>query len=611
MGRIAWALGLGVLALIGVMGFNTVNYGGPPTPPTLTPTLPERFRVDARETAQALAAAIRLQTIVEPNGAVRDPAPFAALRQWARDIAPNLAASANYEIIANHALMVTWPGADPALKPLVLMAHMDVVPVNPGTEGDWTRAPFDGAVDDDVVIGRGALDDKGAMTAILKAADALAASGFAPKRTIILAFGHDEEVLGIGAASIAYVTSLRFGKAHMVVDEGFMTLDPFPATGKRATIVGVAEKGVLNIRLTASGEGGHSSIPPRRTAVEALAEGIDALTKSRLDPDPMASPVKEMFQSLSADLPMTTKFALANAWALKPVVAASLAGDPRTDAVQRTTIAPTLLEGSSAVNVLAQRASAVVNFRLHPKDAPDEVLAKVRRALAGAPGVSAEIEGEPFAASAISPMSGPLWEQIKAVAYAVGDGAPVAPGLVLGATDARQWDGKADAVYRFMPAILKPEDLGGFHGTNETISIENLERMTRGYAQMMTLIAETADPQLLAQKPPRPDGMMIALDERTTGGIYALPIGARFSVTLPLGENTDYVWRQSEGLRGEFKLLSEEMVEVAGPDGAARKYWRQIYEMTARTAMEMRFRETRADGQYNPETEIVLIISAQ
>ena len=172
-----------------------------------------------------------------------------------------------------------------SLKPILLMAHQDVVPVNMGTESDWTGAPFAGEIIDGFVYGRGAIDDKGNLVALMEAADALAASGFQPKRTVLFMFGHDEEVLGSGAEAGVALLKSRGIEPEMVLDEGFMIIDPSPLSGKPMGIIGIAEKGYVTIEVTAIAQGGHSSTPPRNSANVNLATAILALEANQMPAD--------------------------------------------------------------------------------------------------------------------------------------------------------------------------------------------------------------------------------------------------------------------------------------------------------------------------------------
>lgn len=485
------ALGLGVVALGGVLAFNTMNYGGksatigevaPPKPPA----------IDVKAAADMLGAAIRIRTITRENG---DPKPgadkeWSDLRALLADRYRSIFMAAPPEEVSGHTLLFTWRGSDPNLKPIILMAHQDVVPVNPGTEGDWKHAPFAGEIADGYIWGRGAMDDKGSLIAILEAADALVKSGFTPKRTVILQFGQDEEVAGAGAGAAFALLKSRGVEPDLVLDEGYGVLANFPLTKKPAALIGVAEKGYVSVEITANTEGGHSSRPPRNSGAVRIANAILALENHQMPADLAAPPFKEMIEGVAGDLPFLTRMAFANQWLFGEMIRAQLS-DASANAIVRTTTAPTMLTGSIKDNVLPQRAATVVNFRIHPRDSVAAVLAHVKDATKGIDGLtiakwSGGIASEP---SPVSSTSSDAWKALVAVARNVSDKpVSVVPALVIGATDARQASViSKDAIYRFAPAVYDDADLNGFHGTNERLSVKNLESMIRGYAQIIML----------------------------------------------------------------------------------------------------------------------------
>ncbi|MEO0784166.1 MAG: M20/M25/M40 family metallo-hydrolase, partial [Pseudomonadota bacterium] len=370
-------------------------------------------------------------------------------------------------------------------------AHQDVVPVNIGTESDWTAPPFAGDIVDGYIYGRGTIDDKGAMVALMEAADALARSGFAPRRTVYFLFGHDEEVSGSGAAAGVELLQSRGVSPIMALDEGFMIVDPSPLTGAPMGFIGVAEKGYVTLSVTASAQGGHSSSPPRDSAPVRLSRALIALDENQMPADFSASPIKELFEASAPDMPFLQRMALANMWLFGGMVESQMAAMPTANAMIRTTTAPTMLVGSAKENVLAQRATAVVNFRIHPNDTEEDIIAHVENVTSDIEGISVEMGRSGIRGTGASPVSSTdnlPYGVLAAVARDAGDGAPVAPGLVLGATDGRYATAITDSVYRFTPAVMSPADLSGFHGTNERISVENMGRMARGYAKIITAL---------------------------------------------------------------------------------------------------------------------------
>lgn len=487
--KIAAVLVLAIGVLAGVVFWRTSSFGAGATAQA-TLTLPDAPAVDVNAAAEMLGAAIRIQTITYAAGDPQPGAdqPWIDLRAALQARYPTIFSAASLELVAGHAMLMTWQGSDASLPPVILMAHQDVVPINPGTDADWAHGPFGGVVTDGYVWGRGAMDDKGSLIAILEAGEALAASGWRPKRTVMFLFGHDEEVSGTGAEQIFALLKSRGVTPLMVLDEGYAVLDKYPLTGKPAALIGVAEKGYLSLRITAETEGGHSSRPPRESGAVRIARALVALEDNQMPADLSAPPFREMIEAVAADLPFATRLAFANQWLLGGVIRSQLT-EASANAITRTTTAPTMLNGSIKDNVLPQRATAVVNFRIHPNDSVASVTQHVHD-------VTSHIEGLVIAPyedgigsepSPVSSTTSEAYRVLEAVARATGgDAVPVAPALVIGATDARFASAVSkDAIYRFAPAIYDDEDLNGFHGTNERLSVENLGRMIRGYAQIM------------------------------------------------------------------------------------------------------------------------------
>lgn len=479
-----------VAILVGVLLWNTSQFGAKTNAQTAI-ALPEPPAVDIASAAEMLGAAIRIQTVTYASGDPKPGAdqPWIDLEAALRARYPTVFAKMSMEKILTHAMLMTWTGTDASLPPIILMAHQDVVPVNPGTDADWAHGPFGGVVADGYIWGRGAMDDKGSLIAILEAGEALAKSNWSPKRTIIFAFGHDEEVSGAGAREIYALLKSRNVTPAMVLDEGYAVLGKYPLTGKPAALIGVAEKGYISLRITATTEGGHSSRPPRESGAVRIARALVALEENQMPADLSAPPFNQMIEAIAADLPFTTRMAFANQWLLGSVIKGQVSGDASANAIVRTTTAPTMLNGSIKDNVLPQRASAVVNFRIHPNDSVASVTQHVKDVTSHIAGLTITpyedgIGSEP---SPVSSMTSEAYRVLEAVARSTGGGeVPVAPALVIGATDARYASAVSkDAIYRFAPAIYDDADLNGFHGTNERLSVENLGRMIKGYAQIM------------------------------------------------------------------------------------------------------------------------------
>ena len=486
-------IGLGAIFMVvvliaGIILFRTFTFGG--NVEVQTVELADVPDFDGEEIAKRLSTAIQIRTQTVSAGDPRpgQEGPWLEFREFMTSSYPELFNTAETNLIDDHTVLVRWAGRDETLDPILMMAHQDVVPVNMGTMDDWDASPFSGAIQDGYVYGRGTMDDKGSLVTILEAANALVASGYQPTRTIWMLFGHDEEVSGSGAQSAVDYFERENIRMEMVLDEGFFVIDPFPLTGSAVALIGIAEKGYVTIRVTARAAGGHSSVPPRNSAGVQLAKAILALDENQVEADFTKPPISQMLSAVAEDMPFTQRMAFANLWLFRGMVEGEFAKSGEANAIIRTTTAPTMMAGAVKENVLPQQATALINFRLHPNDSIESVLQHVRDVTSEIDGVTsdiAEASGIGSEASPVSPTSNRAYAVLASVAREASGGAPVAPALVLGATDSRWTTEISDSIYRFVPTVIPSSDVGGMHGTNERISIENLERMARGYAQIM------------------------------------------------------------------------------------------------------------------------------
>ncbi len=474
-------LGVGLVGLVGVITANTLS-GDAPNKPSLMQT-PEPPAVDAVRAARNLSEAVRFQTISHQDPAEDRLEHWTAFQGWLARTYPRTHASLTLTRLAERTLVFHWAGRDPKAAPLVLMAHQDVVPVTPETLSAWTHPPFDGVIAEGRVWGRGTLDDKGALIALMEATESLLARGYRPQRGVYLVFGHDEERGGTGAQAAARWFKANKIVPEMIVDEGGLVLDQAPVTGKPLALIGVTEKGYGSLKLTATGPGGHASMPPDQTAVVALAEALMRIRakplKAKLD-----APTTDMLDIMAMDAPLALKVALRNRWLTGSLVQDQLSQSPEAMAMLRTTLAPTRLTGSPKDNVLPETAEAVLNVRLHPRDTPDSVLAHVRAQIKGLP-VKADWAEPPMAAPPLSPAENAAFDTIRMALAAEYPGVPASPWLMIAATDARHMTGVSPNIYRILPARLTAKDIAGLHGVDESLSIENLERMARVYGHLI------------------------------------------------------------------------------------------------------------------------------
>jgi carboxypeptidase PM20D1 len=475
------ALGVGLFLLGAVLGVRALRLRSS----QLRVAPVHDVEVDGARAAERLAGALRFPTISSQDEDRIDSTAFDGLSQYLEQAFPLVHARLPRERVGDHSLLFTWSGSDASLPPLLLLAHLDVVPVEPGTEAAWEHAPFAGEIAAGFVWGRGALDDKAGVVGILEAVEILLAREVRPRRTVVLAFGHDEEVGGArGARAVAtrlQAAGLRF---EFVLDEGLAIVEGIvPGLEQPAALIGVAEKGYASVRLLARAAGGHSSMPPRATAIGVLNRALARLEShplpARFDGVPAA-----LFGALAPELPFGQRLVLANLWLFRPLLLHRLAAEPTTGALLRTTGVPTMLSAGIKENVVPERAEALVNFRIRPGDSLASVLEHVRRTVEDAR-VEVSLVGQGSEPSPVSSAATPGYEAIARAVREVEPRALVAPSLVLGGTDARHYQALSPAVYRFLPALLRPDDLPRVHGTNERIGVEDYRRVVRFYLQLL------------------------------------------------------------------------------------------------------------------------------
>ena len=472
MKRLLLILGAAFLLLLGVAVVRTVRSG--PIEPAVDATLQVTVPNGA---AERLAGAVRIPTISHEDSAAFDAGAFQSLHAHLQAAFPRVHSRLQREVVGAHSLLYTWQGSDPGLKPILLMGHLDVVPVEPGTEGTWEQPPFSGRVVDGFIWGRGSIDNKLSVLGTLEAAEMLLGEGFRPTRTVHFAYGHDEEVGGVrGAREIAALLERRGIQLEMVLDEGGVIGEGLlPGIAEPTALVGIAEKGFVSVELSTSGAGGHSSVPPRESPVGILSAAIVRLEGNPM-PARLEGATRQLFERVGSRFPFVQRAMFANLWATRPLLTRKLDDAPTTNAMVRTTAAVTIFQAGTKENVLASRARAVVNFRILPGDSIADVLAHVRRVIDD-PRVEVRQAGS-FSAepSAISATDSPSYRTIERTIRSVAPDAIVAPYLVVVVTDSRYFQELSGNVFRFMPVRLTSADLARMHGTNERLAVRDYER---------------------------------------------------------------------------------------------------------------------------------------
>jgi carboxypeptidase PM20D1 len=443
------------------------------------------LRIDISRAAEHLAGAIRFRTISYQDPARVEKKEFLALHAYLAKTYPGLHRSLKRERVNDLSLLYTWKGSDEKAEPILLMAHLDVVPVENHTEASWTHPPFSGRRAGGFIWGRGSLDVKNGVVGIMESVEFLLKSGFRPRRSVYLAFGHDEEVLGNdGAAEISRLLARRGVRLAYALDEGgFIRTEVMPGVSRPAAMIGIAEKGYLTLDLTVRGAGGHSSMPQRRSAVGRLAAALCRLEKNRF-PARLTEPVRSMFECLGAEAAAPYRYAYKNIRLIEPLLMGRIAADPQSDAMIRTTMAPTMLKGSDKENMIPVNVSAAVNFRILQGETRESVIGRVRRVIDD-PEVAVSARDNSSDPSPVSDMRSPEYAALKNIINALFPDAVVTPFLMVGATDSRHFAPLSGQVFRFTPAHLDNENMKLIHGTNERISERNFAEFIAFYTELI------------------------------------------------------------------------------------------------------------------------------
>jgi len=471
---------VGVIVLLAaVIAIKTATFASKQLPAGTKVSYP----IDTGQAAERLSASIKFKTIFNEDKSKVDYEPFARLQEYLEETYPLVHSKLERKIINNYGLLYTWKGSDTQKKPILLLAHQDVVPAS--GEG-WKYPPFSGTIADGYIWGRGTLDDKCTVLGMLEALEYLLKEGWQPSRTVCLASGFDEEITGMeGAGQIAKYLKDQGQQFEYITDEGFLIISgAIPGIKGPVALVGIAEKGYLNLELAAESEGGHSSMPPRQTTAGIIAAAVDKLEKNPFPGKFTGGPAGQMFEYLGPEMSTLYKTIFANTWLLDPVIQGILSASPSTDATLRTTTAPTMLQGSDRENVLPKRSRAVVNFRLFPGDTIESVVKRVNTVI-NDPRVKVTVLPGANEASPVTPTDSWAFQTFSRTIHEVFPETVFAPGMTNSASDATRYIGLSPNILRFLPQRFTDEDLAMLHGTNEKISLSNYGEMISFYIQLI------------------------------------------------------------------------------------------------------------------------------
>ncbi len=439
--------------------------------------------VNGEKATRDLAEMIRCKTVSNMNKALEDEAEFEKFEKLLPELFPNIHSRCIFEKVGDRALLYRWKGKSSA-SPTVLMSHYDVVSV---VEENWQKPAFEGIVENGILWGRGTLDTKGTLNAVMQAAESLIEEGYIPENDVYFAFGGDEEINGHGASDIVKLFAERKITPGLVLDEGGAVVERvFPGVSRPSALIGIAEKGMLNVEYTVTGGGGHSSTPAPRGPVYRLARAC-----KRLEDKPFKfrtnTPAKEMFNVLARHSTFLYRMLFANLWLFMPVLnfyTRLVGGD--LNAMLRTTTAFTQMEGSKGINVIPPVARMASNHRIAPGDTVDGCLERIKRVIDDDK-VEVKLIGgtDP---SRISEIDCRAWEVVAAATGETWQEAIVSPYLMLACSDSRHWGALSDKVYRFSAMALSKEERATIHGNDERIPVATISKSVEFYVRLMKKI---------------------------------------------------------------------------------------------------------------------------
>lgn len=462
-----------IVALILITAIKAALYKAKPIE---IPEMPKE-NVNSKRVQQRLSQAIQIKTISNPDDSKVDWSEFDRFHKFLDDEFPLVFKNLKKEDISQASLLYTWQGTNPDLDPIALLSHQDVVPVSSGTLGDWKHDPFEGFNDGEFIWGRGAVDMKNHLICVMEAVEELLEEGYTPERTVYLCFGHNEEIVaGNNNGANAIMTALKERGVHLdsTLDEGGAIIKANVKGLIEGNLagVGIAEKGYADYKISVKAKGGHSSQPPKHTAVGQISDVVRDLEKHQFKARMLPS-VYNLFKGVGAHTSFPARMIICNLRFLKPVFFAIMKKFPPAATFIRTTTACTMLSGSPASNVLPQTASVTVNFRELPGDTLKDTEEHIRKVVKNKDIEIEFLKGKE--ASKVSSTDSKAFKTIEKLAMQIDSKNIVAPFLVMGGTDSYHYEEICDNMYRFSPFIIDASIMLTTHGTNERCPVEQLD----------------------------------------------------------------------------------------------------------------------------------------
>ena len=465
-----------ILLLIAVLLIRTATFT--PKPQTEAPRQEVSF--DQAAAVDALQKLVRCKTVSCNDPAMEDEKEFRKLIDLLPGLYPKVFEICSFRELPDRALLFCWPGKSHN-APSVMMAHYDVVPVN---ESSWDKPPFEAIIEDGVMWGRGTLDTKATFNGVLSAANHLIGQGFQPENDVYFAFSGGEEVNGKGAVNIVDWFMEQGIQPALVVDEGGAVVENvFPGVKRPCGMIGIAEKGMMNVQYTVRSGGGHASAPLPRTPITTLAEVCRKIVKNPFKMH-LTKPAAEMFDTLGRHSGFGLKLVFANLWLFRPVLdlICRLSGG-EMNALVRTTTAFTQMQGSNGRNVLPAEAHLISNMRLNPADTVESATQHLKKVVKDD---SVEITVlESFQPSPISETDCPAWDKVAQAVSHTWPGCIVSPYLMVQCSDSRHYGKLSNHVYRFSAMDMTSAERKSIHGNNEKIRLESISRAVEFYIRLL------------------------------------------------------------------------------------------------------------------------------
>ena len=469
-----------LLVLLGYVLYRTFSYDSKQL--QVEPASVKELRAGALE---RFSTALRIKTVSPENKADFDSLQFETFNRFLSESFPLTDSLLEHRTFNGFSHLYTWKGGDPELKPGVLMAHIDVVPVIEENRKYWKADPFGGEVRNDTIWGRGSIDDKISAISLMEAVETLLEEGYRPERTLYLALGHDEEIGGsLGAKTIATHLRDQGVRAEFVIDEGgTISRNMIPGMENDVALIGIAEKGFASLYLSLELEGGHSSMPGKETAIDVLAGAISRLKNNPL-PAEISPGLQAFMDYLGPEMPFMNRMAFANPWLFKPMILSAYEKTSTGNALVRTTTSPTMFNSGVKDNIIPLAARATVNFRILSESSVEEVIDHVKRVVADER-IKIEVGETRVDPSPVSDIGTPGFGNLHRTVAQVFPDAAVAPYLVVGATDSRHFSEVSDQIFRFSPVRISPSNVKSFHGLNERVAVSDYRTAVNFYLQLV------------------------------------------------------------------------------------------------------------------------------